>query len=145
MFTSLFRIRKINKTYLGIVSGQLQKTEGTLIDDLHHYDKKKKIITRAVTHFKVLDSNGKFSLIKLNPETGRKHQLRKQLLLCGHPIIGDDKYKLFNKNSFKKNTLMLHAFKINFSIDGAKYKFLARLPIVFEKFLNEKYLKNFEL
>ena len=91
LFTSLFRIRKIHKTYLGIVLGEFPENKGTLIDELFHYEKDRKVKTKAITHFTLLDSNNNYSLLKLNPETGRKHQLRKQLLLYGHPIIGDSK------------------------------------------------------
>ena len=140
LFTSLFRIRKIHKTYLCIVVGVLEKIKGTLRDELFHYDGDKKIKTIAITHFSVLDSNNNYSLLKLNPETGRKHQLRKQLLIHGCPILGDDKYRLSNKHP-KKNSLMLHAFKINFTISNIKYNFSADIPENFLKTLKEKYLK----
>jgi len=142
LFTSLFRIRKIHKTYLGIVIGELQKNKDTLVDELFHYEGKKKVKTKAITHFTVIDSNNNYSLLKLNPETGRKHQLRKQLLIHGYPILGDSKYRM-SVNSGKKNTLMLHAYKINFSIGGIKYNFTAELPISFKNILKEKYLKIF--
>ena len=142
LFTSLFRIRKIHKTYLGVAVGELQKNKGTFIDELFHYEGEKKFKTKAITHFTVIDSNNNYSLLKLNPETGRKHQLRKQLLIHGYPILGDDKYRM-SVNKGKKNTLMLHAYKINFSIDGAKYNFVAELPISFKNILKEKYLKIF--
>ena len=142
LFTSLFRIRKIHKTYLGIVIGELQKNKDTLVDELFHYEREKKVKTKAITHFTVIDSNNYYSLLKLNPETGRKHQLRKQLLIHGYPILGDSKYRM-SVNSGKKNTLMLHAYKINFSIGGTKYNFTAELPISFKNILKEKYLKIF--
>ena len=141
LFTSLFRIRKIHKTYLGIVRGELLKKKGTFKDELLYHDREKEIKALAITHYKVLDSNSNYSLLELNPVTGRKHQLRKQLLLQGNPIIGDSKYRTSTKPSFKKNTLMLHAYKINFSIAEKKYNFLAELPETFSKMLNEKYLK----
>jgi len=142
LFTSLFRIRKIHKTYLGIVIGELQKNKDTLVDELFHYEGEKKVKTKAITHFTVIDSNNNYSLLKLNPETGRKHQLRKQLLIHGYPILGDSKYRM-SVNSGKKNTLMLHAYKINFSIGGTKYNFTAEMPISFKNILKEKYLKIF--
>ena len=78
----------------------------------------------------------------LNPETGRKHQLRKQLLIHGCPILGDDKYRIsFSK--MKKNVLMLHAYRINFSIAETRYSFSAELPLSFKNTLKEKYLKIF--
>ena len=142
LFTSLFRIRKIHKTYLGIVVGELQKNKDTFVDELFHYEGEKKVKTKAITHFTVIDSNNNYSLLKLNPETGRKHQLRKQLLIHGYPILGDSKYRM-SVNSGKKNILMLHAYKINFSIGETKYNFTAELPIAFKNILKEKYLKIF--
>ena len=143
LFTSLFRIRKIHKTYLGIAMGELQKNKGTFIDELFHYEGEKKVKTKAITHFTVLDSNNNYSLLKLNPETGRKHQLRKQLLIHGCPILGDSKYRLSENHPSIKNSLMLHAYKVNFSIADTKYSYSAYLPFGFKKVLREKYLKIF--
>jgi len=143
ILTSLFRVRKINKTYLGIVIGEVQKKNDVLIDYLLYYEGKKKITVKAITRFNLLDTSSNHSLLELHPETGRKHQIRKQLLIYGHPILGDSKYKLYNKNYSKKNFLMLHAYKINFSINGTKYKFYAKPPLSFNKILKEKYLKIF--
>ena len=142
LFTSLFRIRKIHKIYLCIVIGVLDKNKGTLIDNLSHYEGKNKIISKAITHFTVLDSNNNYSLLKLNPETGRKHQLRRQLLKRSCPVLGDSKYRI-SDNYSKKNNLMLHAYKINFSIAGIKYSFSAELPSIFKDTLKQKYLKIF--
>ena len=102
LFTSLFRIRKIHKTYLGIVLGEFQKNKGTLRDELFYYEGEKKIKTLAITHYTVLDCNSNYSLLKLNPETGRKHQIRKQLLIHGYPILGDTKYRISLKKTSKK-------------------------------------------
>ena len=142
LLTSLFHIRKIHKTYLGIAVGELQKKRGTFRDELFHYEGEKKIKTNAITHFNVLDSNNNYSLLKLSPETGRKHQLRKQMLIHGCPILGDSKYRM-SSHPVKKNALMLHAYKINFSIDGIRYNFVAEIPTAFKKILKEKYLKIF--
>ena len=142
LLTSLFRIRKIHKIYLGIAVGELQKKRGTFRDELFHYEGEKKIKTNAITHFNVLDSNNNYSLLKLSPETGRKHQLRKQMLIHGCPILGDSKYRM-SSHPVKKNALMLHAYKINFSIDGIRYNFVAETPTAFKKILKEKYLKIF--
>ena len=141
LFTSLFRIRKIHKVYLCVVIGEMNKKKGVFRDDLFHYEGDEKVLTKAITHFTVLDSNNNYSLLKLSPETGRKHQLRKHLLMHGHPILGDQKYRVSNTYKSQNSNLMLHAYKINFSINKIKYNFSAKLPEVFEKFLKEKYLK----
>jgi len=114
-----------------------------LIDVLLHFEGRKKILTKAITHYKVIDSNKNYSLLRLNPETGRKHQLRKQLLIHGHPILGDSKYRVKDKDKNKRDFLMLHSYKINFSIQGTKYNFIAEPPLTFIKFLKEKYLRIF--
>ena len=106
-----------------------------------YYEGKKKIKTLAITHYTVLDSNNNYSLLKLNPETGRKHQLRKQLLIHGNPILGDSKYRISENYRSKETKLMLHAYKINFSIADNKYSFSADPPTSFMKILNEKYLR----
>ena len=143
LLTSLFRIRKIHKTYLCIAVGKLNKNKGTFIDELLHYEGDKKIKSKAITHFTVLNANKNYLLLKLNPQTGRKHQLRKQLLIHGCPILGDDKYRI-TPNKRKKNILMLHAYKINFSIAETRYSFSAELPLTFANTLKEKYLKTFQ-
>ena len=116
LFTSLFRIRKIHKTYLGIAVGELQKSKGTFIDDLFHYEGDKKVKTKAITHFTLLDSNNNYSLLKLNPETGRKHQLRKQLLIRGYPILGDSKYRMTPNPVKKKIHLCYMLIKLTFQL-----------------------------
>ena len=88
-----------------------------------------------------MDSTNNYYLLKLDPETGRKHQLRKQLLIHGHPILGDPKYRILEKTINSNNRLMLHAHKISFSINNTKYSFSAELPLEFKYALREKYLK----
>ena len=141
LFTSLFRIRKIHKVYLGVVIGLLEKSKGTYIDELIYYEGKKTIKAKAITRYSVLDYSKNCSLLILSPETGRKHQLRKQLLMHGTPILGDSKYRITKNYSDRKNNLMLHAFKINFSINNIKYNFRADVPLDFLKTLKEKNLK----
>ena len=137
LFTSLFRIRKIHKTYICVVLGELNNKKGTFEDELIQYEGKKKIILKAITHFTVVDSNTKYSLINLHPETGRKHQLRKQLFSRGHPVLGDSKYRISNSIYAKKKVLMLHAYKIKFIINQVKYSFTAELPDIFKKTLRK--------
>ena len=123
LFTSLFRIRKIHKVYVAVTHGSINKKLKIMKDDLILYDKKRKIIQKAISYIKVLKSNNKYSFVELKPITGRKHQLRKQLFNIGHPVVGDDKYSFkFNKNN--KN-LLLHAHTIKFMINNNKYNFKA--------------------
>ena len=132
-FTSLFRIKKIYKTYLAISFGQTDKKKDIIDNNLIRYEASKRISERAITHYQQIDSNKNYTLFRLKPITGRKHQLRKHLVDLGCPIVGDKKY--FVKKKFKNNQLMLHAHEIKFIINNKKYTFRAKLPKHFNNFL----------
>ncbi len=142
LLTSLFRLRRVHKSYLAICHGSIENKKGVLKNILVRYDNNKKISENAETQFNVIDKNSYCSLVEMKPITGRKHQLRKQMLLLGHPIIGDSKYNLQNKNNLNKNkNLMLHSNKIKFMINSKKYTFNAPLPDYFLKYLKTKRLR----
>jgi 23S rRNA pseudouridine955/2504/2580 synthase len=141
LLTSLFRLRKVHKTYLAICHGDLNPEAGEWNDDLIRYDGNKKIIEKAKTIFKVLDKNSEASLVELKPITGRKHQLRKQLYALGQPIFGDIKYKLSNSSRGLNKNLMLHSYQIKFIIDDVKHTYTALLPDYFRKLLKTKRLR----
>jgi 23S rRNA pseudouridine955/2504/2580 synthase len=141
LLTSLFRLRKVHKTYLAICHGELNTDSGEWNDDLIRYDGDKKIIEKAKTIFKVLDKNSEASLVELKPITGRKHQLRKQLYALGQPIFGDIKYKLSNSSRGLNKNLMLHSYQIKFIIDDVKHTYTALLPDYFRKLLKTKRLR----
>ncbi|RPG94277.1 MAG: RluA family pseudouridine synthase [Candidatus Pelagibacter sp. TMED263] len=142
LFTSLFRIRKIHKTYIALTYGKILKSNSTLKDDLITYDNGKKIIQKAISHLKILKTSENYSYVELNPITGRKHQLRKQLYNIGNPIVGDEKYfinKKFNKKNKGTKKLMLHAYKIKFMIKNVQYNFKAKYGKDFEEFLKKEF------
>ena len=144
LFTSLFRIRKIHKTYLAVVYGEVSKEVKVLEDDLVIYEKERKIIQKATSYIKVLKENSEYSLLELRPITGRKHQLRKQLYNIGNSIIGDDKYYVKRGKDFiKSKNLMLHAYEIKFMINNVKYNFRADFNKEFSDFILKKDLNIF--
>ena len=140
LFTSLFRIRKIHKTYLAITHGKVKKDKKLLKDNLTIYEKNKKIVQNAISHLKILKDNDEYSLLELKPITGRKHQLRKQLFNIGNSIVGDEKYS-FNqtRKKSKEKNIMLHAYKIKFMINNIKYNFEAKYGKEFEDFIKRKF------
>ena len=140
LLTSLFRLRKVHKTYLAICHGEIIKDSGEFNDDLIRYERGKKIIEKAKTLYRVIDKNTEASLIELKPITGRKHQLRKQLYAIGQPIIGDTKYKYSISNKGLNKNLMLHSYQIRFMINKIKHTYTALLPDYFKKFLKVKRL-----
>jgi 23S rRNA pseudouridine1911/1915/1917 synthase len=87
------------RTYVGVVEGEVKQQEGTIVSWLN--ESKAFIVysfqnsqhgQRAVTHYKIIKANKDFSLLQINLETGRKHQIRVHMQDLGHPIIGDSKY-----------------------------------------------------
>ena len=142
LFTSLFRIRKIHKTYIALTYGKVSKLKTILKDDLVLYENNRKIIQKAISYLKVLKSSDSYSYVELNPITGRKHQLRKQLYNIGNPIVGDNKYfinRKLNKKKSKNNNLMLHAYKIKFMINNVQYNFKAKYNKDFENFFKREF------
>ena len=140
LLTSLFRLRKVHKTYLAICHGELEKNSGEWNDTLIRYDNGKKITEKAKTIFKVIDKNSNSTLIEMKPITGRKHQLRKQLFNLGHSIYGDQKYRSINSSRGINKNLMLHSYEIKFIINEKKYTYKALLPDYFKNLIKSKRL-----
>ena len=138
--TSLFRIKKIYKTYLAISIGQTDKKKDIIDNTLIRYEGKKKILERATTNYQLIDTNKIFSIFKLKPITGRKHQIRKHLLDLKCPVVGDNKYFIQKQSRFKN--LMLHAYEIKFIFNNKKYTFKAKPPKYFNDFLVKNNLKQ---
>ena len=140
ILTSLFRLRKVHKTYLAICHGVFKNKKGEIRGNLVKYEKEKKISELAITNYNVISSNNFFSFVELKPITGRKHQLRKQLSFMGNPIVGDVKYNIIKSKNKDQKKLMLHSYKIKFLINNKKFNFKAKLPDYFDDYLNKKRL-----
>ena len=138
--TSLFRLRKIHKVYLALSFGSVDKKKDTIDNNLIRFDGKKKISERAITSYQNIDSNKNYTLFKLKPTTGRKHQIRKHLIDLGCPIVGDKKYFILKPG--RKIQLMLHAYEIKFILNNKKYTFKAKPPDYFMQFLIKNNLKQ---
>ncbi len=140
LLTTLFRLRKVYKTYIAICHGEITiKDKGLIKNNLIRYDETKKIVENAETYYEILDKNNNSTFIQLKPITGRKHQLRKQLFELGHSIIGDKKYNSYKIQKNNKN-LMLHSYEIKFKMNEKKYTFRAIPPEYFRNMLKAKRL-----
>jgi len=99
----------------------------------------------SVTDFSVLNKSEHFSLLKAKPITGRTHQIRVHAAASGHPIVGDDKYRVdeyVQKWGMEDARLMLHAYHISFMHpDGSIRRFEAAYDDAFERHLVEMTLK----
>ncbi len=89
----------------------------------------------AITEYQRIKNNSDYSLLKINIKTGRRNQIRVQLKEIGHPILGDNKYGLKDKN-FKR--LFLHAEELEIinPLDKKKYKFVSNRSKLFDDLVN---------
>lgn len=138
-----FKDRVVRKTYAAVVLGQLKLEAARL--DLPLIRNLKRPTTFLVdangkpaeTFYKVLETNGKLSLVELRPTTGRTHQLRVHMKYLGHPILGDRVYgdaKATAALNLKPTRLYLHAEKLEIKLPAGGVKtFTAPLP---QKFKN---------
>ncbi|WP_394011484.1 RluA family pseudouridine synthase [Anaerococcus cruorum] len=118
------RDNKIDKYYLTIVKGEI--TEKFTIDTTISKNESKNKVksagngSRIITHFRPLETNGKYTLVECELVTGKTHQIRFSLAKNNTPIIGDRKYgdKITNKlvnDKFKINNQILLAYKVHFN------------------------------
>ena len=142
--------REVKKTYLALTRGIIKENEATINMPIGRSttDRKKMAVVKtgkeAITHFKVLERFKENTLLEINLETGRTHQIRVHLSQIGYPIVGDMVYSN-GKNKFGVQGQMLHAWKIKFMhpITGKEMEIEAPLPPYFkdvlEKLKEEKY------
>ena len=135
---------EVKKTYIALVRGCIKENEATIDMPIgrSNSDRKKMAVNKngknAVTHIKVLKRYDKYTLLEINIETGRTHQIRVHLSHIGFPVIGDYIYSN-GKNEFGVMGQCLHAKELEFKhpISGAEMKLQAPLPEYFEDILKE--------
>ena len=109
LLNKLFEEKKISKTYHAVTIKKMPP-KGCIafpVDDKEAVSKYEVLQTVVSDRFEYLN------LVKLEPKTGRRHQLRKHLLVLGNPILGDTDYALENL-SLKGKGLYLHASMLKF-------------------------------
>ena len=150
--TEMFQEKKIRKTYLAILKGKLNKSEGKVVTQIGRdkNDRKKMTVIdditkgkNAITNYRVISQNNLFTLVKVNIETGRTHQIRVHMRHLGYPILGDSVYG--RKDNEKRQ--MLHAYKLEFlhPVTGHQMEFTGEIPEDFQKALKKSDLKIDEI
>lgn len=133
---------EVKKTYIALVRGCVKENEATIDMPIgrSNSDRKKMAVNKngknAVTHIKILKRYDKYTLLEINIETGRTHQIRVHLSHIGFPVIGDYIYSN-GKNEFGVMGQCLHAKELEFKhpISGNDMKLQAPLPKYFENIL----------
>lgn len=116
----------MNRKYIAIVRGLIKENSGKIIAPIAR-DKKDRIKMcvdvkngkEAVTYFKVIERLKKHTVVELNLETGRTHQIRVHMAYIGYPVEGD---VLYNKHPMDFNGQLLHAFSLSFIHPESKEK-----------------------
>lgn len=132
---------RFRKTYLAVVDGVPPEKEGTIDKPLWE---DKGLFVRvadhrggesAVTHYRLIRTNGKRSILEVDIETGRKHQIRVHLASLGCPIVGDVRYGVS-----KASRLALHAHRLRLfhPVDGREAAITAKTPPLFSRWLRHK-------
>ena len=139
----MLRERTISKTYWAVVKNTPLKEKDSLIHFLKKNPKNNKstVFTKetdaskkAILHYSVIKKLDNYSLLKIDLETGRHHQIRAQLAYIGSPIKGDLKYGASRSN--KDGSIHLHARKISFTHPVSKENILFLAPIPNETIWN---------
>ncbi len=150
------RERKVKKSYIAVVLGQPREKQGTLVNYLKKHAATNQVYAategtegakKAVLRYKVLESPGVISLLAVELETGRSHQIRVQFAVNGNPVFGDVKYG--GDKLSKGHNLALWAARLEFvhPVTGDNMIFVSYPPEdkePWKKFDLGKYLDYFK-
>lgn len=124
------------RTYVAVVERRPAKENDLMISNLTENAGMQVYVTaagggkEAITRYRTVNSNGRYSLLELDLETGRKNQIRAQMQSIGHSIAGDYKY---GAETNPAGRLMLHARRLHFihPVTGEELRFETRIPTTF--------------
>ena len=137
-----FAAHDIDRIYVAIIEGKMHPPSGTIQSNLlERPNLKMESVKRhpeakhAVTHYKTVESGGRYSMVEVTLETGRKNQIRAHLSEAGHPVVGD---QFYGSTVNPLNRLGLHARLLGFDhpTTGKRMTFEAPLPQSFRQLLS---------
>lgn len=136
--------REVKKTYIALVRGIVKENLATIDMPIgrSQKDRKKMAVCKngknAITHIKVIKRYNEYTLLEVNIETGRTHQIRVHLAEIGYPVVGDMVYSN-GKNKFGIVGQCLHAKALDFKhpITGKQMHLEAELPEYFKEIIKE--------
>ncbi|WP_164100850.1 RluA family pseudouridine synthase [Candidatus Laterigemmans baculatus] len=148
-----FKQRKPERSYVAIVAGEMQSSEGTFqsyletgnnLDRFSTFDQSKGQL--AITHYRVLKGLDGATVVEVRLETGRRNQIRVHFADAGHPVLGDPRYgsgQAVHPRWVQKR-LALHAVTLGLThpVTGKAMLFRSELPQPLQKFINGRPLKD---
>lgn len=105
----LFRKRAVAKTYIAFVHGKLKRTTGEFRNPVRDPYRRLARPAPAVTQYKVIQVKKYFSVVEVQPVTGRTNQIRIHFSEAGHPLVGDRKFAFARDYALKFRRTALHA------------------------------------
>ncbi len=137
-----FKERQVRKKYIALVEGIIKENEGkikTLLGRSPKNRKKQRVFLygepksqgkrEAETHYRIIERFNNYTLLEIEPKTGRKHQIRCHLAWIHHPIVGDKLYGFKNQSFSSLNRHFLHANYLKIKLPNGKEKeFESELP-----------------
>lgn len=148
-FKRLFKLRQIEKRYLALVYGEVQSDAGEINFPIGRSKDGEGLFAAtpagsgigkpAQTLFWVKTRYKNFTLLEVEILTGRTHQIRVHLKALGHPIVGDELYKIRGlRKKMEAKRIFLHAASLNFrDLQGKEKKYEAKLPIELKEILEK--------
>ena len=132
-----FKNRLVKKTYIAFVQGSPRKASGIIRARI--YNRNKNRGEDAVTKYRILERRKDFSILDVEPLTGRTNQIRIHLKGIGHPIVGESVYAFRKDYALRFKRVALHATALEFPhpVTGKPLKFTSPLPEDMENFLKK--------
>jgi len=133
--------RSVKRVYLALVHGHIPHDNGTIDAPIGRDQRDRQSMTvtdkgkQAITHFKVVERFGNYTLVECTLETGRTHQIRVHMKYIGFPLVGDPKYGI--KETIDFGGQVLHAGTLGFvhPETGENVEFTRQPPADFEELL----------
>lgn len=138
-----FRKRSVKKRYIAFVHGNVRKDSDVIKKPIFNRNKNRP--EPAITNYKVLERRKDFTVLEVEPVTGKTNQIRLHLKAIGHPLVGESVFVFRKDFKLKFKRVALHAEKIEFThpVTKEKMNFSSPLPEDMSNFLEKTKCQDF--